>query len=257
MLRTENIHYSVGSKKILQGISVDFEPGLFHVIVGPNGSGKSTFLKVFSGESKPQQGNIFYNDQSVFKINKNELAKHRAVMSQQPEVHFPLIVSEVVMMGRYPHFDFRPDREDEVICKHAMTLADVIQFADRDYLTLSGGEKQRVHFARVLAQVGNNDDRDKFLFLDEAVSHLDLKHQKQLLEISKKMCDKHFTAIAILHDINLSLSFADRILFMKQGQIVYEAKSHSEVTTEIIKDVFDVDSKIIDPGNGHRPVVVF
>ena len=67
MLKTENIHYSVDSKKILQGITTDFEPGLFHVIVGPNGSGKSTFLKVFSGELKPQQGNILYNDENVFK----------------------------------------------------------------------------------------------------------------------------------------------------------------------------------------------
>ena len=257
MLRTENIHYGVGSTKILQGISVDFEPGLFHVIVGPNGSGKSTFLKVFSGELKPQQGNISYNGENILHINRTQLAKQRAVMSQQPEIHFPLIVSEVVMMGRYPHFDFRPNREDEMICKNAMTLADVIEFTDRDYLTLSGGEKQRVHFARVLAQVGNSDDTDKFLFLDEAVSHLDLKHQKQLLQISKKMCDKKFITVAILHDINLSLAFADRILFMKEGRIVYETQSYSEVTTAIIKDVFDVDSKIIDPGNGHRPVVVF
>ena len=257
MLKAENIHFGVGSKKILQGISVDFEPGLFHVIVGPNGSGKSTFLKIFSGELKPQQGNISYNGENILHINKAQLAKRRAVMSQQPEIHFPLIVSEVVMMGRYPHFDFRPNREDEAICKHAMSLADVIEFAERDYLTLSGGERQRVHFARVLAQIGNNDDTDKFLFLDEAVSHLDLKHQKQLLQISKKMCDKKFTAISILHDINLSLSFADRILFMKEGKIVYDTRNHSEVTTAIIKDVFEVDSKIIDPGNGHKPVVVF
>lgn len=257
MLRVENIHYSVGSKKILKGITTTFEPGLFHVIVGPNGSGKSTFLKIFSGELKPQQGDILYNNENVFKISKKQLAKQRAVMSQQPELHFPLIVSEVVMMGRYPHFDFRPEKQDEVICKHAMTLADVIEFADRDYLTLSGGEKQRVHFARVLSQIGNNDDTNKFLFLDEAVSHLDLKHQKQLLDISKKLCDKNFTLIAILHDINLSLSFADRILFMKDGQVAYETKNHTEVTPDIIKDVFDVDSKIIDPGNGHRPVVVF
>src|SRR5262245_16300086 len=111
MLRAENIFYGVGSKKILQGITTSFEPGLFHVIVGPNGSGKSTFLKVFSGELKPQQGTVSYNGENILHINKNDLARQRAVMSQQPELHFPLIVSEVVMMGRYPHFDFRPGRE--------------------------------------------------------------------------------------------------------------------------------------------------
>jgi iron complex transport system ATP-binding protein len=257
MLDTQDIFYHVGSKKILQGITTSFDAGLFHVIVGPNGSGKSTFLKIFSGELKPAQGTVSYNGENVFHINKAKLAKQRAVMSQQPELHFPLTVSEVVMMGRYPHFDFSPAREDEMICKHAMILADVHQFADRDYLTLSGGEKQRVHFARVLAQIGGKENTEKFLFLDEAVSHLDLRHQQQLLHITKKFCCKNFTAIAILHDINLSLAYADRILFMKEGQIAYDIKNHEEVTTDIIKDVFEVDSKIIDPGNGHKPVVVF
>jgi iron complex transport system ATP-binding protein len=257
MLKATDIHYNVGSKKILQGITTDFEPGLFHVIVGPNGSGKSTFLKIFSGELKPREGTISYNGEDILHINKMQLAKQRAVMSQEPELHFPLMVSEVVMMGRYPHFGFKPGKEDEVICKHAMMLADVMQFADRDYLTLSGGEKQRVHFARVLAQIGGREKTGKYLFLDEAVSHLDLKHQRQLLHITKKFCDKNFTAIVILHDINLSLAFADRILFMKEGRIAYETKDHSEVSTDIIKDVFDVDSRIIDPGNGHKPVVVF
>jgi iron complex transport system ATP-binding protein len=257
MLRVENIHYQVGSKKILQGISTDFEPGLFHIIVGPNGSGKSTFLKVFSGEMKPQQGHVYYDGQNIQEIKKQELAKKRAVMSQEPELHFPLSVAEVVLMGRYPHFDFRPHVQDEVICKHAMVLADIGHLAERDYLTLSGGEKQRVHFARVLAQVGGNEHTGKFLFLDEAISHLDLKHQKQVLDITKNLCDENFTVIAILHDMNLSLAYADRILFMKEGRIAYEAKNKNEVTPGILKDVFDVEARIINAGNDSRPVVIF
>jgi iron complex transport system ATP-binding protein len=257
MLKAWDVYYSVGRKKILQGITAEFERGLLHVIVGPNGSGKSTFLKIFSGELRPKQGAVSYNGENVFHISKAELAKRRAVLSQQPELHFPLTVSEVVMMGRYPHFDFKPGREDEVICNNAMILADVNQFSDRDYLTLSGGEKQRVHFARVLAQIGGKEKTDKYLFLDEAVSHLDLRHQKQLLHTTKKLCEENFTAIAILHDINLSLTYADRISFMKGGSIVHKTKHHKEVTPDLIKYIFDVDAEIIDPGNGHAPVVVF
>lgn len=257
MLNTKDICYRAGGKEILQGITACFEPGLFHVIVGPNGSGKSTFLKVFSGQLKPQEGTVTYNGENVFHIDKTELAKRRAVMSQEPDLHFPLTVSEVVMMGRYPHFDFRPRKYDEHICRYAMMLADVIQFENRDYMTLSGGEKQRVHFARVLAQIGDEGIEDKFLFLDEAVSHLDLKHQRQLLQITKKFCDKTFTAVVILHDINLSLTYADRILFMKEGRIAYETDNDSAVTPAIIKDVFDVDARIIYPKESERPVVVF
>src|SRR5437868_7504993 len=102
MVKIENIHYGIGHKAILNGITTGFEQGSFHVILGPNGSGKSTFLKVFSGELKPQQGNVLYDEANVFQLNKTTLAKQRAVMSQQPEVYFPLTVSEVVMMGRYP-----------------------------------------------------------------------------------------------------------------------------------------------------------
>jgi len=257
MLSTKDISYRAGGKQILQGITVRFASGLFHVIVGPNGSGKSTFLKIFSGQLKPQEGTVSYNGKNVFQIDKTELARRRAVMSQEPEIHFPLTVSEVVMMGRYPHFDFRPGKYDEHICRYAMMLADVVEFAERDYMTLSGGEKQRVHFARVLAQIGNEGMDDKFLFLDEAVSHLDLKHQQQLLQTTKKFCDKTFTAVVILHDINLSLRYADRILFMKDGRIVYETSNCSTLTPDIIKDVFDVDARIIHPKDSDRPVVVF
>jgi iron complex transport system ATP-binding protein len=100
MLRTENISFSVGKKQILKNVSASFLPGEFNMILGPNGSGKSSFLKIFSGEINKFQGTVLYDDKKIKELRKEELAKKRAVMSQQADLGFPLLVEEVVMMGR-------------------------------------------------------------------------------------------------------------------------------------------------------------
>ena len=112
MLKTNSIFYSIDKKLILSDISAEFLPGEFNMILGPNGSGKSTFLKVFSGELHDFEGSVLYAGKRLGTIKKEELAKERAVMSQQPELSFPLTVDEVVMMGRYPHFTFHPNKKD-------------------------------------------------------------------------------------------------------------------------------------------------
>jgi iron complex transport system ATP-binding protein len=138
-----------------------------------------------------------------------------------------------------------------------MRKMDVEEFMDRDYLTLSGGEKQRVQFARVLAQIGElNTNETKYLFLDEAVSHLDLKHQQKLLDVTKELCRKGVLVICILHDLNLAFSYADRILFMKDGNIAYETFDCSEINTDTIKNIFDVEVKLLQREN-QKPVIVF
>src|SRR4249920_1241331 len=153
MLRTEKIYYSIGRKLILDNISAEFNPGEFNMILGPNGSGKSTFLKIFSGEIQGYDGSVFYEGKKIAQLKKEEMAKSRAVMSQQPELSFPLMVDEVVMMGRYPHFTFNPGKKDEAICNEVIDRMNLNEFRQRNYLTLSGGEKQRVQYARVLAQI--------------------------------------------------------------------------------------------------------
>ena len=178
-------------------------------------------------------------------------------MSQQPELHFPLTVKEIVMFGRYPHFTYKPSKNDEQICQQAMEKMEIDNLSLRDYLTLSGGEKQRVQFARVLAQVWEAEQGEKkFLFLDEAISHLDLKHQHELLQIAKDFCKKQATVIAILHDLNIAIRYADRILMMKNGAIAYELLNSRDITPAIVKEVFEVDSKILLTEND-QPVLVF
>lgn len=257
MLDVRDLGYQIGSKQILHGICTSFHPGMLHVIVGPNGSGKSTFLKIFSGEIMAKQGEVSYSGQPVQSISKMALARMRAVMSQQPELQFPLTVAEIVMMGRYPHFRLRPSHRDEAICRDIMEQLEIAHFAVRDYLTLSGGEQQRVQFARVLAQIAEAPPgQPRYLFLDEAVSHLDLLHQQQLLAEARALAAKGVMVIAILHDLNLAITWGDRILFMKEGTIRSVLEDPASIDPALIRDIFGVTAEIVQTGN-NRPVIAY
>jgi iron complex transport system ATP-binding protein len=258
MLRAENIYYSIGKKTILSGVTAAFHPGEFNMILGPNGSGKSTFLKIFAGEIGHFKGDVFYNDENIHSLPVASLAKQRAVMSQQPELSFPLSVEEVVMMGRYPHFTFNPGNRDERICDEVIQQLKLQPFRDRNYLTLSGGEKQRVQFARMLAQVWEAPpEGSRYLFLDEPLNNLDISFQQEFLQVAKTMADKNTILIAVMHDINLALQYADRVFFLKSGSMFSSGRPAEIVTEKLIEEVFDVKVKIITNPETDRPLVVF
>lgn len=258
MLKVQNVHYNIGLKKILNGISIDFAPGLFHVILGPNGSGKSTFLKVFSGEIKPAKGSVFYDVKDIFSISKIAVAQKRSVMSQQADLQFPLFAGEIVMMGRYPHFNYKPAANDYAICNTVIDQMQLKDFLDRDFLTLSGGEKQRVQFGRALAQIWEvPKDGCRYLFLDEPVNNLDIHYQHQFLQLAKTFTTRNTVTIAILHDINLAIEYADTISFLKAGNLVSHGLPADIITAEMINDVFNIPVKIIEHPSTKNPLIVY
>jgi iron complex transport system ATP-binding protein len=268
MLRIDRLVCRAGGREIVSGISTVFEAGLLHVIVGPNGSGKSTFLKAFSGDWRPQSGTVFYDGVPLSDLDKTSLARRRAVMSQLPELHFPLGVDEIVLMGRYPHFSFQPSARDKEICREAMERLGISALAGRDYLTLSGGERQRVQFARALAQIWDAPAADaayagvtstgcRYLFLDEPVSSLDIRYQHQLLQIARSLLTENIVLIAVLHDLNLALQYGDRILFLKEGRIAAAGPSPGIVTPALIREIFDVPAQLVDNPFGRVPVIVY
>jgi iron complex transport system ATP-binding protein len=244
---------------VLRGISVTFAPGLLHVIVGPNGSGKSTFLKAFSGEWPLEAGSVYYDDQPLAALGKTRLAQRRAVMSQLPELHFPVRVDDIVMMGRYPHFTYRPSRHDGDICRAAMDRLGVLALAGRDYLTLSGGERQRVQFARALAQIWEAPGAtgSRYLFLDEPVSSLDVHYQHEFLTLARSLAASGIVLIVVLHDLNLALQYADRILFLKEGSVVAAGEAPGIVTAELVHEVFGVPAHLLENPYGARPLIVY
>ncbi len=258
MLKTENIQYTIGKKIILHGISTAFHPGEFNMILGPNGSGKSSFLKIFSGETTKFSGSVFYQHQQITDLRKEELAKCRAVMSQQPELSFPLTGEEVVMMGRYPHFTFAPNKKDIRICMEVMDRMNLSAFRERNYLTLSGGEKQRVQFARVLAQLWEKPaDGCRYLFLDEPLTSLDIKYQQEFLQIASDFLDDQTVLIAVMHDINLASQYGDRLFFLKEGSLVSEGSSKDILSEDLLRNVFDVSASIINNPVTNFPMVVY
>ena len=258
MLRVDNLVCRIGGRPIVDHITTAFGPGLLHVIVGPNGSGKSTFLKAFSGEFSPESGTVRYDGMAVLHTDKASLARRRAVMSQLPELSFPLSVDEIVMMGRYPHFSFRPSATDAAICREAMEMLSIAGLSGRDYLTLSGGERQRVQFARALAQIWEPPATgSRFLFLDEPVSSLDIHYQHHFLQLIRRLLDEKIVVIAVLHDLNLALQYADRMLFMKEGRIAAAGQAPDIVQPDLIAEVFGIRARLLENPYGRAPVVVY
>ncbi len=257
MLSANNIFYSIGKKQILKDVSTVFKPGEFNIILGPNGSGKSTLLKILSGELSGYKGAVLYNNQNLTTLKIESLAKYRAVMSQQPDLGFPLSVDEVVMMGRYPHFNFAPDKKDFDICNEVIASLYLSSFKERNYLTLSGGEKQRVQFARVLAQIWEKESNGiRYLFLDEPLNSLDIKYQQAFLKMVKSFADKNTILVAVLHDINLAIQYADNLIFLKEGKLKSQGKPKDILSPALLKEIFDLETSVVqNPSSGKLMVI--
>lgn len=246
MVKLENISYKINDKIILNDINCIFEQGKISLILGANGAGKSTLIKIISGENKTKSGSIFLNNHNIEEYSFSEMAKFRAVLSQNLELSFPLTVFEVVIMGRYPHFKGKIDKKNIEICLNAMDLFNVADLKDRNYLTLSGGEKQRVQFARVFSQIWQNESsQQRILLLDEPLTYLDIFYQYDLMDkITNFILSNHdVTVVGVVHDLNIAAKYADNIMFLKNNSIYKYGETKSIITEENIYEVFNIKVK--------------
>lgn len=250
MIEVRDISFRIEKKVLVKPVSFSICPGEFVVIMGPNGAGKSTLLKMLSGANKPSTGSILLKGNILGSYRTEELAKQRAVLSQHYHIGFPLTAYDIVLMGRYPYFSHQPSVKDRNIIQQCMERLQVDSLKERNYQTLSGGEAQKVQMCRVLAQLGDDTETEqKLLLLDEPVSHLDIRFQHQLLQEAKQRCYKNVTVIAVLHDINLALKYADRIFFMKEGVLIKALPKEEAITSELLQEVFNAEANIYDiPG---------
>lgn len=237
MFIAENISKRIGRKTLLDRCSLRLEPGTFTAVVGPNGAGKSTLLNILTGEKRGTAGRITLNGKPLKNYKNDELSRLRAILPQHTMVNFPFSVEQVVEIGRYPHQT--DGTENARVVQEALHATGLQDFAERLYQTLSGGEQQRVQMARVMAQLHSRDtDTPKYALLDEPTASLDLAQQHGLLDLARQLCQKNIAVLAVLHDLNLALQYADRILFLKKGETIAYGTTAEIVNREIIERTF-------------------
>lgn len=236
-LKVNNLSYSISDVKIVDNISFKVKEGSFVGLIGPNGSGKSTLLKNIYRLYNPDQGDILLNNVSIMGMKHKHSAKVMSVLGQESSGAFDFSVSEIVFMGRSPHKKFfEPDTyEDDRIVDDALKKVGMFGYKDRKFLTLSGGEKQRVLIARSLAQ------KSKLLILDEPTNHLDIYYKLQIMNLVKSL---NITVFSAIHDLSLAAFYCDFLIVMKEGRVYSIGKTRDVLTKKMFEEVFNVSAII-------------
>lgn len=235
-LTVDKVSVSIASKKIIEEVSLQVSDNKFVGLIGPNGCGKSTLLKSISKILEPDMGIITLGNQNVQELSNKQLAKQLGVVGQFHQVNFDFSVRQMLLLGRSPHKGMmeRDNALDYEIVEKVLKQMDLQKLADRSFLSLSGGEKQRVVLGRTLVQ------QPQFLVLDEPTNHLDIKHQ---LSILKTVSALPIGVLAALHDLNLASRFTDYLYAMKDGQIIKQGTPQEVITEDVISELYEVDCR--------------
>lgn len=250
MLTAENLTVKRGPRTVLQQVFLTLRPGVLTVVVGPNGSGKSTLVKAVTGELTPFRGQVIVRGAPLAEHLRHprEIARWRAVLPQQSNLFFNFSVLDVVMMGRTPHLSHGETARDYDICEMALARVGATDFRNRSFQQLSGGEKQRVHLARVIAQLHESVELGQpgLLFLDEPTANLDLKFQYQILNISREFAAKGLAVCVILHDLGQALAIADEVMMLHQGRVAGYGKAAEVLSEARIRRIFEIDARWVE-----------
>ncbi|MBI5301250.1 MAG: heme ABC transporter ATP-binding protein [Chloroflexi bacterium] len=252
-LRAEDVEFSYNHKPILDGVSMQVEPGEMVGLVGPNGAGKSTLIKLLSRVLTPQRGHVWLDGQTLDQLAPDLVARRVAVVPQMFDVPNGFTAFEIVMMGRTPHLGWLKSESarDVEIAREAMRATGTWALANRMMHQLSGGERQRVIIARALAQ------EPRVLLLDEPTAHLDVTHQIEVMEITRRL--KHARALAILgvfHDLNLATQYCDRIVLLKEGRVFAAGKPSDVITSEILRAVYGIEMCVFPHPRNQLPAAL-
>lgn len=241
VLSGKHISIQFGQRKILDDITINIRAGEVTTLLGPNGAGKSTLLKLLCGEIA-SDSDISYFGHKRKDWKQAELAKHLGMLPQHSTLSFPFLAREVVELGAIPLNI--PNTQAHALADKYMAMTEVTHLSDRLYPSLSGGEKQRLHLARVLVQLDQAGDK-KILMLDEPTSALDLAHQHNTLKIARYLADEFNTAVVVvLHDLNLAAQYSDRLVMLHQGKVVCDAPPQGALNSNLIRQVYGYDSLI-------------
>ena len=251
LLKTDDLSVTLGKKEIVHQAGIQVRNGEFVGLIGPNGSGKTTLLKSIYRVLKPSGGVTTLDGQDIQSMSHKQSAQVMGVVSQFNNLSFDFTVEEIVLMGRSPHKNSfsRDSAEDFSIVEDCLRRVNMLEFRDRSFLTLSGGEKQRILLARALAQ------QVEILVLDEPTNHLDIKYQIQIMDVVK---ESGVGVLAALHDLNLTLMYCTYLYVLKGGNIIAHGKPEEIIREDLIREVYEVDCQVLrHPQNGQMYVVYF
>jgi iron complex transport system ATP-binding protein len=235
--------FTTGGKALVRDATLDLVPGTTTILIGPNGAGKSTLLKLMTGEVRASAGDVAIDGETLTAIPAWRLACQRAVMAQHARLAFPFSVYEVASLGVDGVGRAMPRPRRDALVGECLAAAGVLDLAGRQYQTLSGGEQQRVQFARTLCQIeaGRSIAPRQALFLDEPIASLDLCHQLALLDMARAIAARGVAVLIVLHDLNLAVTYADHLVVMDQGQIIAQGAPAKTLDDALLRQVFKVD----------------
>lgn len=237
-----NLSFAYGKHEVLKGLSFNLTEGNITTLIGANGCGKSTLFNLMTKNLKPAGGEILLAGKSLADIRLKDFARHAAIVHQYNTAPVDLTIEKLISYGRTPYhtLGLSPNaKEDEEKVRWAMEITHTLKHKDKPVSELSGGQKQRVWIAMALSQ------GTKILFLDEPTTYLDIRYQLQILKLIRQLnCEFGITIVMVLHDINQSLYYSDEIVAMKDGRIIAQGQSEEVITTELVREVYDVELQI-------------
>lgn len=252
-LESKNLCLFYGDCPIFQGLNLCVPQGKITVFIGSNGCGKSTLLRSLARLLKPRDGQVVLDGSDIASLSTKEVARRLAILPQGPSAPEGLTVLQLVKQGRYPYQNWLQQwsQEDEMMVRKALSLTQLTDLADRSVDSLSGGQRQRAWIAMTLAQ------GTPTILLDEPTTYLDLSHQIEVLDLLHELnAGEGRTVVMVLHDINLACRYADHIVAIKDRKIYAEGKPENIVTEELIRNVFDLESRIVEDPLFRTPMVV-
>ena len=258
MLSIREVGLSISGISLLNNISFDCPRGTITALMGPNGAGKTSLLNIISGEHQATQGRVLINNRLSDEWKIADIAQFMSVLPQSSSLEFSFTAQEVVALGRIPHATGLV--RDAEIVSAALNRVDACYLAERSFMQLSGGEKQRVQLARVLAQIWEYCEReciaDGILLLDEPSTSFDLEHQLMLIETVKQIAARGVTVVMVMHDLNMAAKCADQLVMINCGECTAVGTVNKLLTPALIEKVFSVNVEVIKHPVDGTPLVV-
>ncbi len=245
-IKADNITWKIGAKTVLDRVSFEAPAGKMLGLLGPNGSGKTSLLRLLAGLKRPNSGRIMLEEKDLQRMPRRSIARRVAFVEQHSTTNADLKVIDVVKLGRFPHrsiFSGWTSADDEAV-EDALARAGMREKRDDRWQSLSGGEKQRTHIARALAQA------PKELILDEPTNHLDIQHQISLMRL---IAGLPLTSIIALHDLNHAAMFCDELIVMQHGRIVASGNPEVVLSEDLLRNVFAVEARVETSPHHCRP----